>query len=331
MPGTARLWLAFLDALVLIRQLQDHELGLLQPLFEIVFKHGVSLELLRWKYAGQRGEPWVVAGADGLATVHCGLYFRIVMFQGVQLRVAQLVDLMALPKAQGLSRTDSPFAVLMRAILASLPRADNPAGIAFGFPSERAMRLGERMKVYRSVDRVMELEFAPVRCRSGARHRVLSGVGAADVGRLNKLWQKMSRSLSDFAVGVRDAQYVQQRYLAHPERAYTLLLIESRWLKTPIGLAVVGPGDERRELLDVVCDLKDAPEVIGAAQGWLMETAGKALSFLLTERFARQLAPHAVRCEPTQFRIMGNPFSPAACLAALEGRWWLTGGDTDYR
>lgn len=315
----------------MIRRLQDHELEALRPLFEVVFKYSVSLELLRWKYAQQRGESWVFEGTDGQLAMHCGVYFRNIVFQGHELRVAQLVDLMALPKAQGLSRVESPFVMLMHTILLALPREDNPQGIAFGFPSERAMRLGERMKVYRAVDRIMELNFAPAHRRLGSRWRVLPSINLAEVALLDKLWIQMSRSLSRFAVGLRNSEYIKQRYLTPPERGYTLLLIESRWLNRPIGLAVIGPGEDRRELLDIVCAWENVPEVIRATQCWLGETNSSALFFLLTERFARQIAFLAARCEPTQFQIMGNPFSPEACLSSLEGHWWLTGGDTDYR
>ncbi len=315
----------------MIRRLADDEFALLQPMFEAVFKHPVSLELLRWKYADQRGESWIVESADGQPSLHCGLYFRDVILGGEILRTAQLVDLMAPTKSRGLSRTESPFAALMRTILAALPRPNNPAGVAFGFPSERAMRLGEHMGVYRAVDQLMELEFAPIHRRSGPRRRVLSSISATDAAKVNGLWTRMARDLSAFAVGVRDVGYLQQRYLAHPEKRYTLVLIESFWRNKAIGLAVIGPGDDRRELLDVICSLKNVPYVINAAQCWMAENAGKALLFSLTKRFTRPLESFAVRCETTQFRIMCNPFSTPECIASLENRWWLTGGDTDYR
>lgn len=314
-----------------IRRVPDDGLSVLQPLFETVFKHPVSLALLHWKYGDQRGESWLAESADGQPTVHCGLYFRDVRLRGRVLRVPQLVDLMAPPKSGGLTRTESPFALLMRKILADLPRADNPDGVAFGFPSDRAMRLGEHMGVYRAVDRMMELEFAPKRRRFGPRWRVLSSVSALDAVVLNDLWTAMSGDLSACALGVRDVGYLQQRYLAHPEKRYTLLLVESHWWRRPIGLAVIGQGEDRRELLDVVSCWDNVPAVIGAAQAWLAESAAQSLTFLLTERFARQLASLAVRCEPSQFRIMANPFSPPSSIAALERQWWLTGGDTDYR
>ena len=315
----------------MVRRLPDDGLAVLQPLFETVFKHPVSLALLHWKYGEQRGESWLVESADGQPSMHCGLYFRDVRHRGLLLRVPQLVDLMAPPKSMGLTRTKSPFALLMRKILADLPRPDNPDGMAFGVPSDRAMRLGEHMGVYRAVDQMMELEFAPIRRRFGPRWRVLSSISASDAATVNHLWMRMSGDLSAFALGVRDAAYLQQRYLAHPEKRYTLLLVEGYWWRQPIGLAVIGQGDDRRELLDVVSCWDNVPAVIGAARAWLSETPAKSMSFLLTERFARQLSSLAVHCKATQFRIMANPFSPPSSIAALEGQWWLTGGDTDYR
>lgn len=315
----------------MIRRLADDEFALLQPMFEAVFKHPVSLELLHWKYADQRGESWIVESADGQSSLHCGVYFRDVILGGERLRAAQLVDLMAPAKSRGLGRTESPFASLMRTILAALPGPSNPAGVAFGFPSERAMRLGEHMGVYRAVDQLMELEFAPLHRRFGPRRRVLSTISDTDAAKVNGLWTKMASDLSAFALGVRDVSYLQQRYLAHPEKKYTLILIESLWRNKAIGLAVIGPGDERRELLDVICSLENVPHVINAAQCWLAENAGKALVFSLTKRFSGPLESVAVRCEATQFRIMGNPFSAPECIASLDNRWWLTGGDTDYR
>lgn len=317
-----------------VRRLPDATLVTLQPLFEEVFKHSVSLALLQWKYADQRGESWVATDEAGRTVMHCGLNFRSVLLGGKTVKAAQLIDLMAPPKARGLIRHDSPFTTLMHQILQALPRPDNTAGIAFGFPSERAMRLGEHMGVYREVDRLMALEFAPLcSADSTTRCRELLKIEAADQTMVNNLWWEMARDFSQFSIGIRDATYLKHRYLAHPDKHYTLLVIEKKgfWRNIPIGLAVVGPGAERRELLDMVCASKHMQAVIQTTQRWLAENKGDALQFLITERFARQLEGFASRCEFTQFRIMGNPFSPAASTVCLDRRWWLTGGDTDYR
>jgi hypothetical protein len=240
--------------------------------------------------------------------------------------------LIAAPKNSGLSREFSPFRLLMQEILDALPREGNSAGVAFGFPSGRAMRLGEHLGVYRAVDRWFELKFLPrAPGRFSPRACELMAFGDAEAGVTNRLWKRMAGDLRCFCVGVRDANFLWQRYLLHPERRYVLLRIDSAWLRRPIGLAVIRPGDEVGELLDVVGAWADMPDIIKAVQVWLLGRREKALTFALTSHFASQLRPFAECCDETQFRIMANPQTPDAVLDQLENRWWLSGGDSDYR
>ena len=316
----------------LMRCLETNELTLLQPLFESVFKQPVSAALLEWKYAGGRGESWAAWQAgDDRPFLHCGLSFRDVLVAGAPVRAAQLVDLMAEPKRAGLSREQSPFALLMRKILDSLPRPDNSAGVAFGFPSDRAMRLGEHAGVYRSVGHWQALEFGGIDAVFGPRVRVWHPEQAADLALADRLWRAMARDLVDYSVGVRDSSQLIHRYLRHPEKQYTLWVAESRWLRQPMGIVVVGGGPDHYEILDVLGRREDMPEIIRAVQRWLHRTQGQSLTLMLTAPFAEQLGAFADRRTATQFRIMANPWTPAATLAQLDGRWWLTGGDTDYR
>lgn len=315
-----------------IRRLADTELGLIGPLFEQVFRVPFNQALIDWKYANGRGEAWTGwLGGDGPA-IHCGLAFRTVRWQGSDCRAAQLTDLMALPKAGGLSRKHSPFVALTRQILASLPRTDNPQGLAFGFPSDRAMRLGEHCGVYRAVDRLFALEFTPQRSRFAPRWRMLSAFDVADAAAANRLWQAMAQGLVDQAVGIRDPEYLDYRYLRHPAKRYTLLAISGRWLGRALGLAVIGPGQAGHyELLDVIGAWRDVPEILTAVQDWLAGSGGSRITWNLTSGFAPMLASCAAACTETEFRIMAPPEMPEAGLRALENRWWLTGGDTDYR
>ena len=317
---------------MLVQRLDTAELPAIQPLFESVFKLPASLSLLQWKYANGRGESWVVRSSDEPSPImHCGLCFRHVLLAGTPVRAAQLVDLMAAPKRNGLSRQQSPFTILMQQILDNLPRSDNPDAIAFGFPSDRAMRLGEHAGVYRAVDQWCALEFGGVSRFSGPRVRPWRPDLPSELALADRFWQDMARDLASFTLGVRDSHYLIQRYLNHPEKKYRLWVVESRWRRHPVGLAVVGPGDGQFEIVDVLGRWDDIPEIILALQRWLNDTNGHSLTLMLTARFARQLAPFAVQCADTQFRIMANPRTPAPSLMQLQGRWWLTGGDTDYR
>lgn len=315
-----------------IRRLTDKQLHLLPPLFRSVFGVAVTPELLAWKYADGRGESWVadVAGED-TPILHCGLAFRDVLMAGDRCRAAQLVDLMAAPKRAGLSREMSPFTVLMRQLLHGLARPDNPAAVAFGFPSGRAMRLGEHNGVYLAVDRWRALEFGAVRGLLGSRLRLWRAADADDRVLADRLWQRMAKDFSLAVLGVRDAGYLVHRYCRHPEKKYVVWVVESRWRRVPLGLVVLGPGRGNHEILDLIGCREDMPEMLLAAQQWLHASGGQALNLMLTESFASQLAPFANNFSDTEFRIMANPDSPASTLAKLQGGWWLTGGDTDYR
>jgi len=313
-----------------LRCLTDNELALIQPLFASVFGSSISLALLQWKYAQGRGSAWTLWQED-ILLMHCGLCLREVLLQGKRVLAAQLVDLMAAPKPAGLSRQTSPFAVLMRHVLAQLPSPANPDGVAFGFPSARAMRLGEHAGVYCAVDQWMALEFGPQQMRLGPRASEIVTWGARETLAANALWSRMRADLAAYVVGVRDVDYLHHRYLMHPHKLYRVLLVESRWRRQAMGLLVIGPGTGGDELLDVICAWDDMAEVLLAARRWLHETGGQRLTLNLTSHFGQQLAALSDGCTATQFRIMANPQTPAATLKKLDRRWWLTGGDTDYR
>jgi hypothetical protein len=316
--------------MITIRSLADDELALLQPLFLSVFGTPISLDLLQWKYARGRGSSWTIWQQNNLL-LHCGVCWREVLLQGNRLRVAQLTDLMAAPKQSGLSRHEAPFTQLMHQLLAQLNLPDNPDAVAFGFPSARAMRLGEHAGVYCAVDHWMGLGFLPRQLRWGPRIREISTWSERDRAAVQAFWVAMQADMADFVVGVRDMAYVEHRYLKHPDKSYRLLMVESCWRRQPIGLVVVGPGQGEFELLDVICAWNDVPDALLAAQRWLHDIQGRRLTLNLTSHFAERLSKMADSCEPTDFKIMANPFSPQSTLQKLKHRWWLTGGDTDYR
>jgi hypothetical protein len=320
------------DAKVLVlERLAEKGLVRIQPLFASVFGHGISTALLNWKYAEGRGESWVAhLVGEASPQVHCGVCFRELTIDGAMVRAAQLVDLMAAPKAMGLTRKGSPFARLLKHILERLPQQFDPTGIAFGFPSGRSMRLAEYCGVAVEVDRWLEMQLRPVRV-SGAPSLREWGGGNGDIALLGLAWSRMRASLQGAVLGVRDEAYLRHRYLQHPEHAYLIMVVESAWLGRPIGIVVLRRHAQQYELLDLLAAWDDMPTMLMAVQNWLAQTGVDSAILCLTEGFSRQLAPFVSSVRSTEFRIMGNPFCSADTLHAISNRWWLTGGDTDYR
>ena len=317
------------DTELVLDRLPESHLPEIRPLFSRVFGHDISTDLLEWKYAQGRGQSWVarVAGKPD-PLVHCGVFFRDVLFEGGVFRAGQLVDLMAAPKGFGLTRKGSPFALLLKHILEQLPNEKNPEGIAFGVPSGRSMRLAEHCGVATEADRWLELCLLPVRIPRVPR---LRDWRTSDVSVAKIAWTRMASSLSNAAIGVRDISYLEYRYLRHPEHSYLVLEAVSTWLRRPMGLIVMRRHPHHFELVDLLAAWEDMPEILLAVQNWLALSCGDTAVMSLTESFARQLAPYANSCRTTQFRIMGNPLCSPDTLRRLCNRWWLTGGDTDYR
>lgn len=316
-----------------VRQLAFQEMGRIFPLFRLRFGTDISDAMLAWKYGDGRGRSYGFFSDDGVLLTHCGIFYRQALADGEPCRIAQLGDLMALPGGYGgLSRGGSPFAVMIRQILDDLPDDLNPGGLAFGFPSDRAMRLGEKLGLFTAIDQMCELTFEPLSHRSHSERCIPiipSEESAAQV--INQLWGQMAASLGNELIGVRDAAYLVRRYERHPHNRYQCRLVRSRWLRQPLGLLVTRIVNSRCELLDIIAAPDVVPKLVRVARRSLGEWGATSLTLWLTERHAVMLNDQAAACNRLEFRIMANPFSSDGHPERFAGCWWLTGGDTDYR
>lgn len=305
--------------------------------FRQVFGSDISPAMLDWKYGQGRGCSWGAFSDDGRLVAHCGVMYREALADGQRVRVAQLVDLLATSsRSDGLSRQQSAFFRLIDSVLGSVRDARNPDALCFGFPSDRAMRLGERLGVFAAIDRIHEVtlpRLPPVRM-AWWRPEVL---GPGQVAReafasdVNRLWSRMAQGLGAGLVGVHDAGYFQHRYVAHPEHAYVLCRVRS-WLGASVACAALRRHGEVLELMDLVVDMRDLVPAIQALRRHLPALGGEALKLWLNEGQLKRLpAEMGLESVALQFRIMANPRSSGGDAQRFAGRWWLTSGDTDYR
>lgn len=316
-----------------VLRLADADLGRIRPLFAQVFGGSISEGLLHWKYGNGRGVSWCLCASDGDSVgLHCGVMFREVVFRGRLRRAAQLVDLMAMPKRQGLARGNSDFALLMRHVLSTLPEFGVAGGFAFGFPSGRAMRLGEIAGVYRAVDDWQQLRFSAQPWSRRAPHiKALTADDGTCVAACDRLWPAMRADFADAALGVRDGAYFVWRYFERPDQSYVVLRVRSPFVRRLLGMVALSVRGGEGEILDVLGRQQDLPRLVNAARHWAHAEGIRCLTMMLTQRFVALFKPWAEACESTQFRIMANPWMHDPAAAEMHGAWWLTGGDTDYR
>lgn len=339
--------------------LEEADWPQVEALFAEVFGHALPRPLTAWKYAPGRGlsigmsagratndsavdrasgpdRELGLEGSEGSDSgspllAHCGLVFREVLAFGRPIQAAQLVDLMVAPSARGrLLRQASPFAQVVGHALAQLGTERNPRNpdrVAFGFPSQRAMRLAEHLGLVREIDQVHELSWSPL---PGPLPQALDGDDADLLPVVDALWHHMRLSLADALVGVRDASHLVQRFVRHPTLRYGLHLVRSD-AGAPQGVLVVRREGDRLELTDWIAPLALVPRVLQAARALAAAESAAVLVSWMTSGFVDRLAADALAQRPTEFRIICRADLPDALRQRQQQRWWLTAGDTDYR
>ncbi|MCZ2721350.1 ATP-binding cassette domain-containing protein [Marinomonas sp. 15G1-11] len=185
---------------------------------------------------------------------------------------------------------------------------------------------------------------------------------------IDQLWQKMSLSLRHLAVGNRDSRWLQYRYHNKPDNDYKLYWVkrtahsavrgsavtmnepvtnESAAIDgTPatanaqarlLGLIVVKHHpDQGVELLDFLCEKQDAEWIISAAQllaGRLAPnlTSSFDLFAWMTPSVVSWFDPSKAEIRATPVIIPGSALDNKAHAQQIKGKWWLLGGDSDFR
>lgn len=298
-------------------------------LFHRVFGHPLEPGLADYKYAAGRGESLALVNDEDEVIAHCGMLFRQLLVAGIPAPGVQLGDLMVAPGVRGiLSRRGLPFYRVVAGALQRLEAA-TVKPVVFGFPSDRAMRVGERLGLFTEIDQVSELIW-PVSTESlQAIAQPVAGLDFPAV--IDRLWKKMVSDLTDAVVGVRDGAYFVRRYFEHPAHQYHVYFLRSRWLKRPLGVFVLRSHGAMVELVDWVAPLSEGLAIIEQARRAAAGLGGERLKTWLTRAYAPRFALCATSCQATEFRIPACGKVSVAWVEKFKNHVWLTSGDTDYR
>ncbi|MDD2759414.1 MAG: GNAT family N-acetyltransferase [Methylomonas sp.] len=301
----------------------------LLDLFRATFGHEMSAELWRWKYRNYYPQGTLLRWQGSPVAFYGGMPRNVQLF-GTPATAVQIGDVMVHPKVRSTLARKGPFFRVAANFLERFVGHGKEFPIAFGFPSARAFRLGEHLGLYEKVGEIMRVSWPALHARPSVKVslRRLS----LDQGEIvDRLWQEMAEALPDQIVGVRDWAYLQYRYLKHPTQSYQLYLAATRWGGVPLGVLVVRVHDDAVELLDIV----SAPKHIHILVHYLRKLAWnleKPSTYAwITEQHASLLAGGDGDISPTGITIPHNHWTPGISASELKNRWWLMGGDTDFR
>lgn len=300
-------------------------LDMLALLFEACFRQPFDAAWWRWKYRAPRN-PSLALVADGRAVAHYGGMPRRLLMFGEPVPGMQVGDVMVHPQARGSLARRGAFHRLMCAFSEREVGYGRPALVGFGFPNLRALRLGEALGVYAAVDRVVELRW-PASAPSPPAPCRLEPIDAHASAVIDRAWAGMRPDLATMLAGERDAAWWTARYLGHPAAPYATWSIEGE----RSAAVVVRPRDEALEWIDFVGPLDLLPVAREAARE-LAAAAGKPEVFAwLSPSAAALLRDSSAREVDIEVGVPTCVHTPGPAPETLRGRWFLFGGDTDFR
>ncbi len=301
----------------------------LLALFSKAFGFDMPQTLWCWKYQGLDSSG-VLARRDGQVVAFYGGIPRTVSLFGSPATAVQIGDAMVAPEERGVLTRRGPFFLAASHYLRHRVGAGKPFPLAFGFPSQRAYRLGERLGLYAKVGEIMRIDWPALEARPNPLLRTRpfdAAMGAA----ADRLWLEMAAALSRQIVGVRDFSYLKRRYLGHPTVSYRVFMVSGRISARPFGIIVVRDDGEELELVDVAAP----PERLAALVKIVRRLAfnlGKPRAYTwITAQNAPLFAGESGAVSPTGIVVPALNWNQGIAPAKIDGRWWLMAGDTDFR
>ncbi|HIG10508.1 MAG: hypothetical protein ABGY71_15045 [bacterium] len=317
-----------------IRPLVQEDLPALARCHERVFgaAEAHAEETLAWgTCAVPAGPRAFVAQADG-RIVGAYLGRAQATWIGGELRaMVQSVDSMIDPEYRAGLKRPGLFVNLARAYFDEYGVRGEDL-VHYGWPLEKAWRIGERFLEYR----LLREELVLVREVGASVSRPPGVERLEEFGPdLKWLWDRCATSFG--AAAVRDAAWARWRFLDHPTNIYTPLGLrdDDGHLR---GMCVMREGAWAWPGAAAVCDwlVPDTePEVFSALEAaacaHAREQGAERLVILVpcwSDAFARFQAC-GWRVQPSPYRCVARSFDKRFDLAWLRQRWWTTLADSD--
>jgi len=313
-----------------ISDLSEQHLPAVFKLFEDVFGHEMTPSLWQWKYGEGRGQSRLV-WRDAVLVAHYGGMTRDILFFGKPARACQIGDVMVLPSERGVLTRRGPFFLATSSFLEHYIGFGLKHLVGFGFPNSRAMKIAERLSLYKSVGRMAEITWTPLNRKpyiTTYSHTITSIHDKQDI---DILWARMARDLQDSLVGIRNWSYVKQRYLSHPQKKYEILIVRRRFLRKPLGLLVLCKEAEHCELIDMVAPLSSIPVLIEYARYVASNWNSTRLFCWITEQQAARFVQADGKLKPLDVYIPANIWNEGPNPEEINNRWWLMAGDIDWK
>lgn len=285
----------------------------------------------RWKYAGTYCWGTLVRSDGELIAFYGGMPRRVQLF-GEEVSGIQIGDVMVAPLHRRVLTRRGPFFLVATTFAERLIGPDKPYSLSFGFPSDRHSRLGEHLGVYQRIGpSIAEASWSPLPYRPSLRYK-MRPVTADSVKVIDVLWHAMSRDFNDHIVPVRDSAYIAHRFLGHPSVTYLPVLVSHRLTGKSVGVIIMRDhGDDGLELLDLIAPRNYLAMLVERARQ-IAGSMGRCRLFAwLSGAAVTELEGSLPRVQSLNIPLSTIIWKIPPDAQCLKDRWWLMGGDTDFR
>lgn len=300
-----------------------------KTLFSGCFKDVIPHALLEWKYTQNRGFGIGAYSGRGLVGFIGGMP-REVYWNGQAVQAIQVCDVMVHPEFRHLQPKHGVFQQLAARFLSTQISSSGPFQLGFGFPSQRAFRLAERLKLYAPVDSMVRLEWPRQVTLRGyfSRSRAIQ---PSDASTVDELGEAMHRSFTASIIGKRNWAYVQTRYLEHPTHQYVCRLIVSQFTGQAQGVIILRQHEDGvAEWVDLIAPRDRFKNMVHATLRFSRRSQNTRLFVWVTNSHRTLFDIRSPKCTPLDIIIPAYDSIQAPAIQSLVNRWFLMSGDSDF-
>jgi hypothetical protein len=308
------------------------DVGALQALFKDAFNHDMSQARWRWKYEGATAWGTAVEREGRLVGFYGGMP-RPCVWKHESLQAVQIGDVMVSPDERFAGRS-GPLMRASASYIDNMPMLYPGFSFAFGFPSERPMRLGVTLGLYQKLDEINEIVWSALpRQTTWFRKTRLISPNEFQLARapFNALWAKMRQDFFDYIVPVRDYDRWLYRYVNHPEMTYQVVLITARFSSSPLAAFVYKEHPDCLELVDFVGGRDDVKLAIDEARRLATQHGKAVVKAWFSSAVSADFELDCLSVGKTGIEVPINLRGKTKAQAVLPAPLFLMAGDTDFR
>jgi len=309
-----------------------HDLPALQQLFKEAFQLDMSPARWRWKY--QAAHAWGTAvEKEGRIVGFYGGMPRTCILKNRTLQTVQIGDVMVSPSERHAGRS-GPMMRSAASYIDNMPHLYKGFAFAYGFPSERHVRLGAALGLYQKVDTIHEIEWGAHSVRPSiftSNCLITHEAFPEHKDDIEKLWSQMCQDFCDVVVPERNFTRWHYRYIHHPELHYKIILVSTRFSKTPLAAFVMLEHADHIELIDYVGGQRGIEIALHSVRQWATKLGKTSVRGWFTSSIVALFQLGSSRLTATEIQVPINLRGRTKEQAVLPAPLWLMAGDSDFR